>query len=80
MSGKALPIVPKDSIFSELTVKENLEVCHGRKDRAVSPDMEEVMSFFPILNEKQAQSGGTLSGGQPQVPAIPLPLMAHPNC
>lgn len=68
-------------IFSELTVKENLEIgAYCRNDRAgVSQDMEEVMSFFPILKEKQAQSGGTLSGGQQQMLAIARSLMARPK-
>ena len=62
-------------IFSELTVKENLEMgAYGRKDRAgVSQDMEEVMSFFPILNEKQAQSGGPSREGSNRCWPSPAP-------
>jgi branched-chain amino acid transport system ATP-binding protein len=68
-------------IFSELTVKENLEMgAYCRKDRAAAvQDMEEIMSFFPALKAKQAQSGGTLSGGQQQMLAIARSLMAHPR-
>jgi branched-chain amino acid transport system ATP-binding protein len=68
-------------IFSELTVKENLEMgAYGRNDReGIARDMEEMMSFFPILREKQAQSGGTLSGGQQQMLAIARSLMARPK-
>jgi branched-chain amino acid transport system ATP-binding protein len=68
-------------IFSELTVKENLEMgAYCRNDRAgISQDVEEVMTFFPILKEKQAQPGGTLSGGQQQMLAIARSLMVRPK-
>ena len=68
-------------VFPQLTVRENLEMgAYCRKDRTgILRDMEEVMTVFPILKERQGQSAGTLSGGQQQMLAIARSLMAQPK-
>src|SRR5439155_6492358 len=68
-------------IFPRLTVLENLEMgAFTRTDRAgVRADLERVFALFPILRERQAQAGGTLSGGEQQMLAVARALMARPR-
>lgn len=68
-------------IFKELSVKENLELGSftlddndERKKR-----MEKVFGMFPILQERQQQMGGFLSGGEQQMLAIGRALMTEPK-
>jgi branched-chain amino acid transport system ATP-binding protein len=68
-------------IFGDLSVEENLLV-GGR----TAPDSEErlkrvrgVYETFPILEEKRADSGKSLSGGQQQMLAVGRALMAAPR-
>ncbi|MBI3992017.1 MAG: ATP-binding cassette domain-containing protein, partial [Candidatus Lambdaproteobacteria bacterium] len=41
--------------------------------------LERVMKLFPILEERQRQSGGTLSGGEQQMLAIARAIMGQPR-
>lgn len=68
-------------IFPRLTVEENLEMgAYGRRDRAgVREDFERVYGLFPVLRERRAQPGGTLSGGEQQMLAVARALMARPR-
>ena len=52
-------------IFNKMTVLENLELgALGQKDRAtVAKNMRRAFELFPILEERQGQLAGTLSGG-----------------
>ena len=74
-----MTLVPQGrDIFPELTVKENLRM--GQFDTGDGQiDFEEVFSYFPILEERLEQKGGTLSGGQQQMLAIARGLMTNPN-
>ncbi|HRE39934.1 MAG TPA: ABC transporter ATP-binding protein [Ignavibacteria bacterium] len=68
-------------IFSNLTVKENLEMgAYTRKDKEhIKYDLEFVFAFFPRLKERINQLGGTLSGGEQQMLAISRALMSKPK-
>lgn len=68
-------------IFPEMTVLENLELgAFLRKDTAViREDLDRVFDLFPVLRERRAQQGGTLSGGEQQMLAIGRALMSHPR-
>ncbi len=68
-------------IFPRLTVRENLELgAFFRKDRVeIDKDMENVISLFPVLKDRQKQHGGTLSGGEQQMLAIARALMSRPK-
>ena len=68
-------------IFPRLTVIENLEMgAFGRNDHGdVQSDQEKCFELFPILKERRAQAGGTLSGGEQQMLAIARALMGRPK-
>ena len=44
-----------------------------------APELARVFALFPRLNERQAQRGGTLSGGEQQMLAIGRALMSKPR-
>ncbi|MCC6810188.1 MAG: ATP-binding cassette domain-containing protein [Deltaproteobacteria bacterium] len=68
-------------VFSELTVRENLELgAYLRSDKAaIARDLEESLTLFPRLKERLWQRAGTLSGGEQQMLAIARAMMAHPK-
>lgn len=68
-------------IFSNLTVKENLEMgAYTRKDKHnLKNDLEFIYEFFPRIKERLKQLGGTLSGGEQQMLAISRALMSKPK-
>jgi branched-chain amino acid transport system ATP-binding protein len=75
--------VPEDRrIFRLLTVMENLRTGLDRggvteeKRRAL---LDKVFTFFPVLAERRAQAGGTLSGGEQQMLAIARAMMLEPK-
>ncbi|HXQ51948.1 MAG TPA: ABC transporter ATP-binding protein [Stellaceae bacterium] len=67
-------------ILARMTVLENLQVGATVADPAhFAADLERVYALFPILRERQAQRGGTLSGGEQQMLAIARALMSRPR-
>ncbi len=73
--------VPEDrGLFRELTVRENLELgLWGRRDGAVSQDLEFVYGMFPILRERGRQQAETLSGGEQQMLALGRAMLRRPR-
>ena len=68
-------------VFPLLSVKDNLLMgAYTRNDKdGVARDIEQVYAYFPILQERQAQDAGLLSGGQQQMLSISRALMARPD-
>ena len=67
-------------IFSNMSVRENLELGAYRRGRAASRrSMDRVFEIFPRLAERTRQRAGTLSGGEQQMLAIGRGLMAEPK-
>ena len=67
-------------VFPNLSVRENL-VMAARKGRDGRNDwtLERVMQTFPRLQERIANLGAQLSGGEQQMLAIGRALMTHPE-
>ncbi len=68
-------------LFTLMTVKDNLVVgAHNRRARdRVNQTLEEVYALLPRLRERTQQMAMTLSGGEQQLVAIGLGLMAWPK-
>lgn len=80
--GRGIAIVPEGRrIFTEMTVRHNLDlgayIPQARPHHAKT--LKQVYSLFPILQERENQIAGTLSGGQQQMLAIGRALMACPR-
>jgi branched-chain amino acid transport system ATP-binding protein len=68
-------------IFSNLTVKENLDMgAYLRTDKQnFKKDLDFIFTIFPRLEERLKQPGGTLSGGEQQMLSIARALMSKPR-
>ena len=75
--------VPEDRrIFRLLSVLENLRTGFDRPEVSVERRqalLDKVYRSFPILAERRAQAGGTLSGGEQQMLAIARAMMLEPR-
>jgi branched-chain amino acid transport system ATP-binding protein len=83
LARRGIGYVPEDRrIFRMLTVMENLRT--GLDREGVTDDkrktlLDKVFAFFPVLAERRAQAGGTLSGGEQQMLAIARAMMLEPK-
>jgi len=66
-------------IFPRMTVRENLLMGAQVAGHDPGPELQRVFALFPRLHERQAQRGGTLSGGEQQMLAIGRALMSRPR-
>lgn len=68
-------------VFSQMSVMENLQMgAYTRNDKAeMKNDIKKAFRLFPILEERQGQMAGTLSGGEQQMLAIARGLMSKPK-
>ncbi len=69
-------------VFGGLTVQENLQLAGWtRRHDAAARDqtVEEVLEIFPVLRDRLQRSAGDLSGGQQQMLALGMALVAKPR-
>ncbi|ADP70097.1 ABC transporter related protein [Rhodomicrobium vannielii ATCC 17100] len=69
-------------IFPRMTVYENLlmgALLGPGDDASIKEDLATVFGLFPVLERRQGQRGGTLSGGEQQMLAIGRALMGRPK-
>ena len=77
---RGIGFVPQnDNVFEGLSVRENLEMGAYILDEVPQEQIREVYDRFPILEERQDQKAGTLSGGQRQMVAMGRALMLDPG-
>lgn len=79
---RGLVMVPEGRrLFPRMSVRRNLEIgaYTGRARPYLTEGLRELFAVFPILEERQTQLAGTLSGGQQQMCAIGRGLMARPE-
>ena len=71
-------------IFAPLSVLDNLILgayvrFKGEGKKEVSKDLDFIFELFPVLQERQKQRAGTLSGGEQQMVAIGRTMMSRPK-
>lgn len=77
---KGIAYVPQGrQIFSQLTVKENLQSGFAVLPRSQRKIPDEVFDLFPILRTMTHRRGGDLSGGQQQQLSIARALIMKPR-
>ena len=80
--AKGLVMVPEGrGVFTRQTITDNLMLgAYLRKDKAgIQADIEKMFNIFPRLRERKDQLAGTMSGGEQQMLAMALALMAQPK-
>lgn len=77
---KGIAYVPQGrQIFSQLTVKENMQTGFSVLPRSERKIPDEVFDLFPILRQMLHRRGGDLSGGQQQQLSIARALIMKPR-
>jgi branched-chain amino acid transport system ATP-binding protein len=82
VAARGLILVPEGRrLFSDMTVRENLWLgaYTARARRIRQATLQRVYDIFPILQQRDRQVAGTLSGGQQQMLAIGRALMGVPR-
>jgi branched-chain amino acid transport system ATP-binding protein len=82
--AQGVALVPEGrQVFATMTVGENLQLggyLQFKKDRAQALEqLEWILDLFPVLQERNNQLAGTLSGGEQQMLAMGRALMTRPD-
>lgn len=81
--AKGVAHVPEGRLlFKDMTVLAHLQLGNLRSPvgaQGLADSLQQMFKLFPILEERQQQLAGTLSGGQQQMLAIARGLMAKPR-
>jgi branched-chain amino acid transport system ATP-binding protein len=67
----------EQSLFGELSVGENLSI--GTSKRSPADVREEILSYFPVLQQRLRQRAGTLSGGEQKMLTLAKALTMQPD-
>lgn len=77
---RGIAFVPQEqNVFATLSVKDNLEMGGFLAGKELRMRMDAQMERFPMLKPRLKDRAGNLSGGQRQMLAMALALMAHPK-
>jgi len=81
--GLGISLVPEArEIFTNLSVLDNLILgtyTRRKFKQDIPKNLESVFQLFPVLRQRKAQKGGTLSGGEQQMLSIGRALMTAPS-
>jgi branched-chain amino acid transport system ATP-binding protein len=81
IAQKGISFVPEERrVIPNLTVAENLKIgMLKNKDKSKNPKLlERTFAYFPRLQERLAQKGGSLSGGEQQMLTMARGLVSDP--
>ncbi|ERL13842.1 MAG: ABC transporter ATP-binding protein [Atopobium minutum] len=81
LTSRGMALCPEGRhVFTQMSVKENLEMGAFTRDEAETHDtLTMIYERFPRLRERLHQSAGTLSGGEQQMLAMGRALMSKPK-
>ncbi len=81
IGGYGLAYIPqRENVFTSLTIHDNLRLAVRKLNKsATEQSLAEVFKLFPILEQRQNQRGGRLSGGERQMLAIALGWLSGPR-
>ena len=78
---EGVTLCPEDKkIFPQMSVLKNLLLgawVHGSDHSRIQKNLNDIFELFPILNDRQSQMAGTLSGGEQQMMVIGRSLMSN---
>lgn len=81
LNGGIAYLLQRDSVFPDMTVRENLEMgaYAAERDYGLDSKIREMYGLFPLLEERAGKDAGTLSGGQRQMLEFARGLMLDPD-
>jgi branched-chain amino acid transport system ATP-binding protein len=80
ITRQGIAFVPQEAnVFPSLTIEANLEMGGYVDRRATRGRMQGVFARFPVLAQRRSQEARALSGGQRQMLAMAMGLMAAPR-
>jgi branched-chain amino acid transport system ATP-binding protein/neutral amino acid transport system ATP-binding protein len=80
ITRQGIAFVPQEAnVFPSLSVEANLEIGGYVDRRATKQRIRAAFARFPALAERRTQEARTLSGGQRQMLAVAMALMAAPR-
>jgi len=80
ITRQGIAFVPQEAnVFPSLSVEANLEMGGYLHQRETKERIKAALGRFPALAERRAQEARTLSGGQRQMLAVAMALMAGPR-